>query len=91
MIASRENIKIGNTIIFKCDEYRTGRMQDFDGEIQSINDKGVDVIYLSGYKSRNDFIPWADICAKLDKRKPYINLSNASFCGHFLEFSASKA
>lgn len=87
MIASKENIKINNIIIFKCDEYGNGHIMEFDGHVQSINDNGVNVLYLSGYKSRNDFIPWKDIIAKLDKRKPYITLKNSSFRGHFIEFN----
>ena len=86
MKASRENIKIGNVVIFSCDEYRNGNTQEFDGHVQVIDDKGVDVLYLSGYKSRNDHIKWADIIAKLDMRKPYIKLDNAPFSGHFVQF-----
>lgn len=86
MKADRKNIKVGNTIIFRCDEFRDGSVYEFDGQVLIVNDGGVDVIYLSGYRSRNDFIPWSDILAKLDKRKPYITLSNAPYRGHFVEY-----
>jgi hypothetical protein len=88
MLASQETLKVGNTIIFKCDEYNDGNPQEFDGQIQFIDENGVHVIYLSGHRSRNDHIPWENVLAKLDKRKPYITLSNAPYSGHFIEFSA---
>jgi hypothetical protein len=89
MIASQENLKVGNTIVFKCDEYRNDNPEEFDGQIQLIDKEGVHVLYLSGHKSRKDHIPWTDILAKLDKRKPYIKLSNASYSGHFKEFNVA--
>ncbi len=75
-----------NTIIFSVDEYNNDRIEQFDGQIQWLDEKGAHVIYLSGHHSRNDHIPWKDIIAKLDKREPYISLENASFRGHFIEF-----
>jgi hypothetical protein len=30
------------------------------------------VIYLDGYKSMNDFIPWSDVVAKYDESKPRV-------------------
>jgi len=86
MQASKDNIKVDNTVIFKCDEYRRGDIQEFDGNVQRVDDKGIDVIYLSGHKSRNDFIPYSDVLAKLDKRKPYVKLTNAPYSGHFIEY-----
>ena len=88
MLASKENIKVGNTVIFKCDEYRNGNVSEYDGQVQIIDDKGVHVVYLSGYKSQNDHIPFTDVLAKLDKRKPYISLTNAPYSGHFIEFTS---
>ena len=89
MKANAENIKIGNTVIFKCDEYRNGKIQEFDGTVLMIDENGCEVVYLSGYRSRNDHILWPDIVAKLDKRKAYISLDNAPYSGHFLEFNKS--
>jgi ABC-type branched-subunit amino acid transport system substrate-binding protein len=86
MKASSINIKKGNVIVFNCDEYRNGNTSEYDGHVVSVCDKGVDVIYLSGYKSRNDFIKWKDILAKLDRRKPWIKLTNAAYKGQFLQF-----
>ncbi|WP_010322985.1 hypothetical protein [Marinobacterium stanieri] len=76
----------GDTIIFLVDEYRNGKPTHFDGEILSVEDKGVDVIYLSGHHSRNDFIPWHDIIAKYDANQPYITLENAPYQGRFVVF-----
>lgn len=88
-VASIDNIKPDNTIIFNCDEYRDGNVNQFDGQVLYVTEEGAEVVYLSGHSSRNDLIPWKDILAKLDKRKPYISLSNAPFKGHFIEFSSS--
>lgn len=78
----------GDTVIFRCDEYRDGRMTEFDGHVQTVSEKGVDVLYLSGHRSRNDFIEWKDIIAKLDMSKPRVTLDNAPFSGHFHVFSS---
>jgi len=86
MQANSETIKVNNTIIFRCDEWRDGNKSEFDGQVQLVREKGVDVVYLSGYRSRNDFIPFCDIIAKLDKRRPVKSLKNAPFRGHFVEF-----
>ncbi len=87
MQATQDNIKVNDTIIFKCDEFRNNDVQEFDGHVQIADEKGVHVVYLSGYRSRNDFIPYSDILAKLDKRKPYIKLTNAPYSGHFIEYA----
>jgi hypothetical protein len=86
MKATPETIKINNTIIFCCDEWRDGNKSEFDGTVQLVSDDGVNVVYLSGYRCRNDFIPFSDIIAKLDKRCPVKSLKNAPFRGHFVEF-----
>lgn len=85
MKASAENIKIGNTIIFTYLEY--DEVEEYDGIVQAIDKNGVRVVYLNGYKSRNDFILWCDVLAKLDKRKPWVTLSNSVYNGQFLEFT----
>lgn len=79
----RDSLSVGNVIIFNCDEFCNGDKQQFDGHIQIISDKGVDVIYLSGYRSRNDFIEWKDIIAKVDKRRKWVRLESAPFSGNF--------
>jgi hypothetical protein len=71
------------------DEYNDGNKCSFDGHVQAIDDKGVDVLYLGGYRSRNDFVHWADIVAKVDEKMPHISLKKeVGFSGHFLKFEA---
>lgn len=82
-----KNIIEGDIIIFRVDEFRDGNIQEFDGNVLFVNNKGVDVVYLSGYRSRNDFIPYKDVIAKLDKSMPSITLKNAPFTGHFVEYN----
>ena len=85
MIATKKNLLEGDTVIFLCDEYRRGEKSAFDGQIQFVNDETVSVIYLSGYKSRNDDIPYEDILAKVDKSKPWVELE-VNYSGHFQVF-----
>jgi hypothetical protein len=89
MQANSETIKINNVIIFRCDEWRNGNKTEFDGHVQSVREEGVNVVYLSGYRSRNDFIPFSDIIAKLDKSRPHVKLKNAPYNGRFVEFDTS--
>ena len=72
-----DEICVGNIVIFRVDEWGDGRKSEFDGHVISMNEKGVDVVYLSGYRSRNDFIEWEDIVAKVDKRRTWVKLKTA--------------
>ena len=83
----KESLKVGNTVIFSVDEYRDGNKRQFDGHVQIIGDAGIDVIYLSGYKSRNDFIKWEDVIAKVDMRRKWVKLKSAPFSGNFQVFN----
>lgn len=78
--------KEGDTIIFRVDEYRNGNVMEMDGNVLYQTPKGVEVLYLSGYRSRNDLIEWKDIIAKVDLSKPRVKLENAPFSGHFHVF-----
>lgn len=80
---AEEVVKTGDTIIFRVDEYRDNRMLEHDGQVIFIKDQGVEVVYMSGYKTRHDIIPWQDVIAKLDLSKPYIDLKKAPYKGHF--------
>ncbi len=82
--ANALNVKVGNTVIFLVDEWRNGEKSDFDGSVTSVTDTGVDVCYLSGFRSRNDFIPWSDVLAKLDKRRAWVKVPDTCYSGHFL-------
>lgn len=83
-----ENIKVGDTLICMIDEWGRGEKSAFDGHVTWMNSRGVDVSYLSGYRSRNDFVPWADIVAKLDMSQPRVLVADGAFEGHFAVFSA---
>ena len=89
MNANSDTIKIGDEIIFYCDEYRDNNISEYNGSVQSIDALGVDVLYLSGFHSRNDSIPFSDIIAKVDAAVPRIKLKNAPYNGHFVEFNRS--
>jgi len=78
------NVRLGDTVICMIDEWGSGRKSDFDGTVMAIDDTGVDVIYLSGYRSRNDFVEWRDVLAKLDKRVKRVSVPGTSYEGHFV-------
>ena len=82
--ASALDVGLGDTVICLIDEWRSGEKTDFDCNVTSIADDGIDVIYLSGYRSRNDFVPWADVLAKLDKRAARVSVPGTSYEGHFV-------
>lgn len=86
MKASEQTIHKGDTVIFLCDEYRDGDIREFDGHVLYTDDKGVDILYLSGYKSRNDYVLYQDVIAKVDQTVPWIELKNAAYSGCFVEF-----
>lgn len=81
-----KNIKLKDTVICRIDEWRDGNLSWYDGTVISKTAKGVDVIYLSGYRSRNDFVEWKDICAVVDMSMPWTKLPDAldvPFSGNF--------
>lgn len=84
--ADENAIKVGDTIIFSCSEYNNGEFSEFDGTVLFVDKESVDVIYLSGYRSRNDSVKYKDIIAKVDISMPYIKLENAPYSGHFIVF-----
>lgn len=79
-------IKKSDVLICMIDEYRQGKKDAFDCHIISMKENGVDVCYLSGYRSRNDFVPWTDIVAKVDMEQPVILIADGAFRGHFTVF-----
>lgn len=87
MKASKETIQAKDSVIFRCDEYGDGNIRIFDGSVCSVEEAGVYVSYLSGYKSRNDLIPFSDVIAKVDVSKPRVKLAGGSYSGYFLVFS----
>jgi hypothetical protein len=88
MMLAKGNVKEGDVIIAMIDEWRNGEKSAFDGNVLFVNDKGAEVVYLSGYRSRNDFVEWANIVAKVDRRKPVISVADGTFSGNFMEFES---
>lgn len=86
LVFASDKVAVNNVVICLVDEYRQGKKEAFDAHVQRVQDNGIDVIYLSGHRSRNDFVPWVDVLAKVDKRKPRIKLKNTPFSGHFEVF-----
>lgn len=56
-------------VVFKVDPYYQGNKQVFDGTVLWVNkeQKTVCVIYLDGYRSRSDDIPYEDMIAAYDE------------------------
>jgi hypothetical protein len=77
-------VMVGDTVICLIDEWRSGRKNSFDGTVLSKNEKGTEVAYLSGYRSRNDFVEWNDVVAKVDLSLPMV--STHGFVGQFRVF-----
>jgi len=76
-------VKPDDVLICMIDEWGKGEKEAFDCHITSIRKAGVDVCYLSGYRSRNDFVPWADVVARVDMTRPIIRVADGAFRGHF--------
>lgn len=82
------SIKDNDIIICMIDEWNNGEKCPFDCHILTRNNKGFDVVYLSGYRSRNDFVPLENVIAKVDMDMPIVNITG--FSGHFKVFDESK-
>ena len=56
-------------VVFRVDPYYQGNKKVFFGNVIGVypERKRVGVIYLEGYKSRNDFIPYEDMLAVYDE------------------------
>jgi hypothetical protein len=86
-ICSADKINKGDTLICMIDEWNEGDKESFDCHITSFEETGVNVIYLSGFRSRNDFVPWEDVVAKVDLGKPWIDLEGTVYKGNFEVFN----
>lgn len=82
------SVSVGDTLICMIDEWSRGDKQAFDGHVTWKNERGVDVCYLSGYRSRNDFVEWKDVVAKLDMRCKRVRVADGAFEGHFRVFAS---
>jgi hypothetical protein len=85
MNAKQEVIKRNNIIICMIDEFQTGVKDAWDCHVLYTNERGAQVIYLAGYRSRDQFVEWSDIVAKLDKRRRKVTVEG-TFTGNFLVF-----
>ncbi len=86
MKASPETVTKEDTLICWVDPYREGRTQAYDGNPILLNDKGVTLLYLCGYKSFTDTVPWEDVIAKVDMSQSRITVADGTFEGHFQVF-----
>lgn len=86
--AKKASVKKGDVVIALVDEWNDGRKMAFDGHVQQVREDGVELLYLSGHRSRNDFVPWADVVARVDRGKPRITLGDTGFVGHFDTFGS---
>jgi len=79
-----KDIKVQDTVIFQsrwCEE------DIYDGEVLSVDEKGVTVVYLyDGYKSGTDDVLLEDILAKVDLKAPRIKLKNTPYSGNFIVY-----
>lgn len=90
--AGHDTVAVGDTVIAMVDEYHRGEKCAFDGTVMHVNKEGVDILYLSGYRSRNDFVPFRDLLAKVDKSAPHVAVPDTysdaiAFTGNFQLFS----
>tara|TARA_R110002096_G_scaffold327284_6_gene521280 strand:+ start:81 stop:374 length:294 start_codon:yes stop_codon:yes gene_type:complete len=90
MKASKDNIKADDAIIFRVSEFKDGSMTEFNGNVLDVGADGVEVVYLSGWRTRYANIPYSDVIAKVDKDQPRIKLDNAPYSGHFLQFDSNQ-
>ena len=67
-------VRKDDTVICRIDEYRNGELDWYDGTVISQTAKGVNVVYLSGHHSRNDFVEWKDIYGVVDLKKRWTTL-----------------
>ncbi|TWU51478.1 hypothetical protein [Rubripirellula reticaptiva] len=77
-------VKVGDVVIFQRPDGEW-----FDGNVLSVWDDGVNVVYLEGYKSRGpDRVEWNRIRARVDSNSPHVDLGDVPYKGHFEVFSS---
>lgn len=81
----KETVKCDDTIFFLVDEWHRGNKRMESGTILYKTDRYVSVVYLSGYRSRNDDIPYNDIYGRLDLTKPWVSIPGWSGHIHLLQ------
>lgn len=63
------DLKKMEQVVFRVDPYYQGNKEVFFGNVINVypESKKVDVVYLEGYKSRSDTIPYNDMLAVYDE------------------------
>ena len=54
--------------------YEEGKFDVEEGTVLFVNGDNVDLIWLEGYKSRNDTVPFDDVLSLHDKAGPHMEL-----------------
>lgn len=89
LVNAKSCVSIDDVVICMIDEWKDGKKSPFDCHILSIEENGIDTLYLSGFRSRNDFVSWQDIIAKFDMSFPWVQLDQGfGFSGHFQVFKS---
>lgn len=81
------NVFADDVLICMIDEWNNGKKNSIAGTVTYTTEDGADISYLSGYRSRNDFVKWEDMIAKIDKSLPWITLEEYNFSGQFQVFT----
>lgn len=86
MQASKETINTDDILICTIDVHGDGRYHNYDCRVIRIDGNGVDTLYLEGYHSRNDYVSWDKIRAKLNDSKDCVEAGE--FNGRFQLFDS---
>lgn len=67
-------------VVFRVDPYYQGNKEVFFGNVINVypESKRVDVVYLEGYKSRTDTIPYNDMLAVYDENGELMSFGGVS-------------
>lgn len=74
------DLKKMEQVVFRVDPYYQGNKEVFFGNVINVypESKRVDVVYLEGYKSRSDAIPYDDMLAVYDEDGEWMSFGGVS-------------
>lgn len=74
------DLKEMEQVVFRVDPYYQGNKEVFFGDVINVypESKRVDVVYLEGYKSRSDAIPYDDMLAVYDEDGEWMSFGGVS-------------
>lgn len=74
------DLKEMEQVVFRVDPYYQGNKEVFFGNVINVypESKRVDVVYLEGYKSRSDAIPYDDMLAVYDEDGEWMSFGGVS-------------